>query len=155
MPDLALVPAAYLLLLWSRPDAPDEVLLHRRIGTGYYDDHWALVAGHVEPGESALEAAVREASEEVGVRVDPVDLEPLTTLHRTLSGGGPVEQRADFFFATRRWRGEPVVAEPAKNGGLRWAPLDKLPAPVVPHEAEVLTRLHRGDLPAVLAYGFD
>jgi len=154
VPHLALVPAAYLVLMRAGPSGGSQVLLHRRVGTSYYDGHWALVAGHVEPGESAHEAAVREAYEEVGVRVEPTDLEPLTTLHRTLRGGGPIEQRADFFFATRRWRGEPSVREPAKNGGLRWAPLERLPEPIIPPEAEVLTRLRRGDLPAVLAYGF-
>lgn len=154
MPDHALVPAAYVLLLRPGPGGADEVLLHRRVGTGYYDDHWALVAGHVEAGESVLQAAAREAAEEVGVGIEPADLQPLTTIHRTLSGGGPVEQRADFFFAVRRWSGAPLVLEPAKNGGLRWAPLTDLPAPVVPHEAEVLTRYARGDLPAVLVRGF-
>jgi 8-oxo-dGTP pyrophosphatase MutT (NUDIX family) len=152
--DFALVPAVYVLLLRAAPTGADQVLLHRRIGTGYYDDHWTLVAGHTEPGESVLETAVREAAEEVGVDIDIDDLQPLTTVHRTRRGGGPIEQRADFFFATRRWRGEPSVREPAKNGGLRWAPLDDLPLPLVPVEVEVMTRLYRDDLPPVLVHGF-
>ena len=152
--DFALVPAVYVLLLRTTATGADHVLLHRRIRTGYYDDHWTVVAGHTEPGESVLETAVREAAEEVGVDIDVDDLQPLTTVHRTRRGGGPIEQRADFFFATRRWRGEPSIREPAKNGGLRWAPLDDLPLPLVPVEAEVMARFHRDDLPPVLVHGF-
>ncbi len=161
-----LVAAAYLLLL--RPgsgEAPGdaEVLLHLREGTGYRDGHWALVAGHVEPGESVVEAAVREAREEVGVEVAAADLVPLTAMHRTLRDGGPIEQRLDVFFAAYRWNGHPHVREPAKNAGLRWWPLSTvvagLPEPCVPHELQVLmlvatTGTRPGAVPAVVTHGF-
>ena len=58
----ALVPASYVLLLRG-----PEVLLQRRQNTGYMDGFWvAGAAGHVEPGETARHAAVREAREELG-----------------------------------------------------------------------------------------
>ena len=62
-----LVPAAYVVLL--RPSGTgDEVLLQLRQHTGFMDGHWACAAaGHVEEGESAPAAAVREAAEELGV----------------------------------------------------------------------------------------
>lgn len=150
-----MVPAAYLLLL--RDDAAGdraEVLLHLRRSTGYRDGHWALVAGHVEHGESVAEAAVREAAEEAGVSVAPAALEPLCTMHRTLRGGGPIEQRADFFFATRTWTGEPRIMEPAKAAGMRFFALSALPAPLVPHERRVLTHVAAGTVPAILTEGF-
>lgn len=90
----------------------DEVLLQLRRGTGYLDQHWALLAGHLEPDETVTDAAVREAFEEAGVVVAPDDLEPLTTLHRLLPGGPPIEQRCDFFFQVRRWTGDPRRREP-------------------------------------------
>jgi hypothetical protein len=44
--------------------------------------------------------------------------------------------------------------EPGKAAGLDWFSLDKLPGPLVPHEARVLAGL-RGGLPAVIAQGFE
>ncbi len=133
-----LVAASYLAL---RRD--NQVLLHLRAGTGYLDGHWALLAGHVDPGESALDAAVREAREEGGVVVDPSDIEPLTTLHRFEPGGPALEQRVDFFFTTWHWTGEPTVREPHRAEAMRWFTLDDLPDPVVPHERLVLEQLSR------------
>ena len=54
------VPAAYVFLL--RGSGPDtEVLLQLRQNTGYMDGHWtAGAAGHVEPGETAPQAAARD-----------------------------------------------------------------------------------------------
>jgi 8-oxo-dGTP diphosphatase len=156
-PDVAprhqLVPAAYVV--FTRPgDLDPQVLLLRRSNTGYMDDHWALVAGHVEPGESSVAAAAREAAEEVGLTVAAEDLVPLCTLHRTDGSDRPVEQRADFFFRAERWSGEPVRGEPDKSSALGWFALSALPQPVVPHELLVLRHLAEGSVPAILAFGF-
>jgi 8-oxo-dGTP pyrophosphatase MutT (NUDIX family) len=142
------VPAAYLVL--RRPDG--QVLLQLRSGTGYRDGYWAVgAAGHVEAGESVLAAACREADEELGIRIDQTDLEPLCAMHRT-GGGKPVDQRVDFFFGCTRWQGEPTLREPDRAAALQWAALDALPEPVVPHERWVLDRLDR--LPPVVTFGF-
>ncbi|WP_024285811.1 NUDIX domain-containing protein [Cellulomonas sp. KRMCY2] len=150
LPDRSLLVAASYVILRRG----NEVLLHLRRGTGYLDDHWATLAGHVDPGESAAEAASREAMEEAGVRVDQLDLHPLTTLHRFEVGGPQREQRADFFFEVRDWSGDPHIVEPEKCADMRWFRLDALPHPVVPHELEILNRLerpgHPGDMPAIL-----
>jgi 8-oxo-dGTP pyrophosphatase MutT (NUDIX family) len=146
------VPASYVAFL--RPGAAGpEVLMVLRAGTGYMDDHWALVAGHVESGESCEQAAAREALEEVGVRTDPADLEPLTAMHRS-SSLDAVDQRVDFFFACRRWVGEPRLVEPDKAAALGWFSLSGLPDPVVPHELRVLRALAQGQVRAIVSDGF-
>ncbi len=138
-----LVAAAYVVL--CRPGGEGyEVLLQLRRGTGFMDEHWATLAGHVDPGESVHEAAVREAAEEAGVTVRQEDLVPLTTIHRFERGGPAVEQRVDVFFSATRWKGEPSVREPHRAAAMGWFSLHELPEPVVPHERLVLDALASG-----------
>ncbi|MER7248757.1 NUDIX domain-containing protein [Kribbella sp. NPDC000426] len=144
------VPAAYVVVRRG-----DEVLLLLRANTGYMDGHWAVPAGHVEQGESVIAAAVRELKEEVGIDVDPAELVPVTAMHRTGGNGDPIDERVDFFFMASKWSGEPRLMEPEKAAGLEWYSLDKLPEPLVPHEARVLAAVADGrGLPAVIAQGF-
>ncbi|MBF0686862.1 MAG: NUDIX domain-containing protein [Cellulomonas sp.] len=146
-----LVAAAYVVLRRSDADG-DAVLLQRRTGTGYMDGWWAVLAGHVEPGESVHEAAVREAAEESGVVVEVDALRPLTALHRFQRGGPQVEQRVDVFFEVTAWTGEPALREPDRTSAMRWFPLDALPEDVVPHERLVLDLLATNrPVPAVMS----
>ena len=158
------VPASYVFLL--RPGAPDsdrgtnrgthqgteQVLLQLRQNTGFMDGHWAAAAaGHVEKGETAYDAARREAAEEVGLR--DLELEFVTAMQRT-RGGEPIDERVDFFFTCRSWSGEPRIMEVAKSAAMDWFPLDALPDPVVPHELAVLRGLAAG-VPPYTTFGFD
>ncbi len=144
------VPAAYVVLRRA-----GQVLLQLRSGTGYRDGHWACAAaGHVEAGESVVEAALREAREEIGVRIAAADLVPLCAIHRTHGNGNPVDERVDFFFTCTRFEGSPRLLEQHKSADLRWFDLDALPDPVVPHERRVLDLLRAGRVPAILTEGF-
>ncbi|UDY24139.1 NUDIX domain-containing protein [Nocardioides sp. Kera G14] len=147
------VPAAYLYLLRDAPEGGTEVLLQRRgPGVPYMADHWAAAAaGHVERGETAFAAALREAHEELGLT--DIDLEFVTTMHRT-RGGEAIDERVDFFFTARAWVGEPAIQEPDKASELGWFDLESLPSPMVPHEAAALALLAVGDVPAYVAHGF-
>ena len=143
------VPAAYVYLLREGPAGP-EVLLQLRQGTPYMDGHWAAAAaGHVERGETAYDAARREALEELGVT--DVDLEFAFTMQRTQHAEA-IDERVDFFFTARRWVGEPRVVEPEKCAEVRWCRLDDLPDPVVPHEAHALA--HLGSDARYLTFGW-
>ncbi|MGH3875385.1 MAG: NUDIX domain-containing protein, partial [Pseudonocardiaceae bacterium] len=89
-----------------------QILLSRRRDTNpIFDRRWHLPSGKLDVGESVLDAAIREADEEVGVLIDPADLRHVNTLH--VNGSGP-EPRLGVFFETRRWVGEPTNREPAK-----------------------------------------
>jgi 8-oxo-dGTP pyrophosphatase MutT (NUDIX family) len=144
------VPAAYVFLLRAGARG-DEVLLQLRQHTGYMDDHWAAAAaGHLEPGETAYDAARREALEEIGV--SGLDLEFVTSMQRT-QHADPIDERIDFFFTARTWTGEPRIVEPAKCAALDWFQLAALPDPVVPHERVILDGLGTG-LEGYTTFGF-
>jgi 8-oxo-dGTP diphosphatase len=145
------VPAAYVFLLRDGATGP-EVLLQLRQNTGFMDGHWAAAAaGHVERGETAYDAAHREALEEIGV--SGLDLAFVTAMQRT-RGGEPIDERIDFFFTARTWTGEPRILETQKAAELRWCALDALPDPVVPHELAVLDGLRTGTTTAYSTFGF-
>jgi 8-oxo-dGTP diphosphatase len=145
------VPAAYVFLLREGASGT-EVLLQLRQGTGYMDDHWAAAAaGHVEQGETAYDAAHREAREEIGVA--DLELSFVTSMQRTRHDLA-IDERIDFFFTARSWSGEPRIIEPDKAADLRWCPLDDLPDPVVPHERSVLEALRTGTTTAYSTFGF-
>ena len=145
------VPASYVYLLrQATAGGGDEVLLQLRQNTGYRDDHWSAAAGHVERGETAYDAARREAREETGVEVGSLTF--VTSMQRTAQGE-PIDERIDFFFTCRTWTGEPRIVEPSKCAALGWFPLGSLPEPVVPHERFVLERLGTG-LDSYTTFGF-
>ena len=63
------------------------------------DGHWAAAAaGHVERGETAYDAARREALEELGVT--DLELDFAFTMQRT-QFADPIDERVDFFFTAR------------------------------------------------------
>jgi 8-oxo-dGTP diphosphatase len=150
------VPAAYVFLLrdgaLSSGSGGPEVLLQLRQNTGFMDDHWAAAAaGHVEKGETAYDAARREAREEIDV--GDLALEFVTSMQRTRSGE-PIDERVDFFFTTRSWSGTPRIVEPLKCAALEWFPLSALPDPVVPHELHVLHGIIGGEIASYTTFGF-
>lgn len=106
----------------------DQVLLIRRFQTGYGDGQYSLPAGHVEPGEFPAATAIREAAEEVGIRIEPGDLSFGHIMFRRSE-----RDRADFFFVCRSFAGEPQNLEPEKCDELRWAAIDDLPENTLPY----------------------
>jgi 8-oxo-dGTP diphosphatase len=105
-----------------------EILLGQRQNTGYEDGAWHLPSGHLEAGESVVAALIREASEEIGVIIDPDGVEFIHVMHNSSSGG-----RVAFFFSAHRWTGEPANLEPGKCAGLRWFPPSDLPDHLIPY----------------------
>jgi len=107
-------------------DPAGRALFGLRRNTGLKDGEYNLPAGHMEAGESAIQAAIREAREELGIVIAPEDVEFAHVMHSPLSGG-----RASFFFRIRQWKGIPANREPQKCSELHWFHLDRLPKAVV------------------------
>lgn len=125
--------------LWFFRD--DQILLARRFNTGYADGQYSVPAGHLDGGETVLDAAAREAEEEVGVQIKPEDLTFSTVMHRMEE-----DERVDFFVHVRHWQGEPFNAEPEKCDDLCWVDIDQLPANMVPYVRQAL-RNHLAGIP--------
>lgn len=117
----------------------NQILLLRRYQTGYMDGHYSLPAGHLDGEEMVRMAGVREAREEIGVRIDPADMVFAGVFHRHDD-----DERVDFFVQVRNWSGEPVNAEPGKCDELRWADLDGLPENTVPYVQRAIENFRAG-----------
>ncbi|MBV9160658.1 MAG: NUDIX domain-containing protein [Pseudonocardiales bacterium] len=100
----------------------DKILFGRRQNTGFEDGAYHAPSGHLEAGESAITAVIREAKEEIGVTIAPDAIEFAHVMHNSSSGG-----RIAFFFTVRQWEGTPENREPDKCSELRWFPLSALP----------------------------
>lgn len=108
-----------------------QVLMMRRANTGFFDGLYSLPGGHVEPGKSLREAAMRELREETGVRAD--GLEPFGVVHRLSD-----TNRIDFFLRASAWEGEPRILEPDKCDEMGWYGLDALPDATVAYVRRAL-----------------
>ena len=80
---------------------------------------WEFPGGKIESGENPESALCRELAEELGLDVDPKDLNPLTFASHAY---------ADFhllmpLWTTRRWRGVPIGQE---GQSLAWVQPDDL-----------------------------
>ncbi|MEU8194548.1 NUDIX domain-containing protein [Microbispora amethystogenes] len=107
----------------------DRVLLGRRHGTGYADGEWQIMpSGHLEEGETAVDATIREAREELGI--DPYGCEVVHVMHHRNPGG---TARVGLFLVPGGYTGTPVNAEPHKCAELGWFPMDRLPERTVPY----------------------
>ena len=118
-------------------DPEGRLLLSLRKNTGYMDGWYSLVAGHLEPGETVAQAAVREASEEAGVTIQLQDVEVVGIMHRKDG-----EERIDFFAHIHTWEGTPTNIEPEKCAGLLWAAQDDLPENTVPYIRKAWQNFH-------------
>jgi len=118
----------------------DRIFALRRHGTGWMDGHFSLPAGGVEEGETFAQAAVREAQEEIGVIIDPRDLQLTHVMHVHTHQ----ETWTGHFFEVTRWQGSPTICEPEKHDHPCWGSLTELPEPTVPYVREALNAIHAG-----------
>lgn len=114
---------------WPRPAASiavfrgDAVLIVER-GKGAARGVWSLPGGHIEPGETAREAALRELAEETGVAAE---LAALVDVHDVLirSGEGVLTAHYVLCVFAGCWRaGEPRAGTDSADA--RFVPLTEL-----------------------------
>lgn len=127
--------AVYLLLFDD-----SEILLLKRKNTGHRDGEYSLVAGHIEAGETATEAMVREAKEEIGIEIERSALEGVHVIHR--NSGARVY--LDLYFVADEWTGEIRNMEPEKCAELGWFDSAELPDNTVPYVTQAIANVSGG-----------
>jgi 8-oxo-dGTP diphosphatase len=133
------IPTVYLILTKD-----GKVLLSRRYNTGFEDGKYSLPAGHPEGDRETLrQAMVREAKEEIGVKIDPSDIELVHVMHRKQTEPTN-ERRVNFFFKTCRWNGKPNIMEPEKCDHLRWFDFRRLPSNTILYVRQAIECFRRG-----------
>ncbi len=100
----------------------NKICLGKRINTGHNDGYFSFPAGHVEVGESPKDGMVREAFEEVGIKIDPNDLKLLTVVYKQSR-----DEVIDFVFEVEKYEGTIQNMEPEKCGGWNFYDMDNLP----------------------------
>ncbi|WP_338702009.1 NUDIX domain-containing protein [Streptomyces sp. Q6] len=137
-----------VLMLPYREDGRMPLL--RRAEGRYAAGRLTVVGGHLEEGESPLDGAIREAEEELGIRIDPADAE-FCGLFQFVAADGT--RRLGTAWVTRRWAGTPANMEPEKHAELLWAEPGDPPDDCHPYTRGVLRHFVEGTLYAVIRAG--
>lgn len=82
----ALRPAAVLAAITERHDRPGFLLIHRPSNMRSHPGQVAFPGGKIDPGESPVDAALREAYEELGIHERDVTVIGTSDIYRTGSG---------------------------------------------------------------------
>ena len=123
----------------------DQILLHLRKNTGYADGMYGMVSGHVEDGESAMSAMIRESKEEAGII--PLEIKPIHFLHSRTN-----RLNMNIFFECTKWEGEITNKEPDKCEELKFFSLDNLPSNMQLNLKEVLKEVSNGNIYSELGF---
>lgn len=105
----------------------NEVLLSLRSSV-HASGFWCAPGGHMEYGETFLEAVAREAKEEVDI--DILEVEVLGVANNVY----PDENKhyVTVHMRAKKYSGEPKLMEPDKFSDMKWFPLTQLPENIFP-----------------------
>jgi 8-oxo-dGTP diphosphatase len=92
----------------------DTVLLcHRHPDREWYPNVWDVPGGHINPGESPINALVREMREELGIEID-------ATRAVSVLRDSPTPDLDIEIWAVASWEGDIANTEPAEHDEIRW-----------------------------------
>ena len=136
------IPAVMVVLTQA-----EKILLVKRTDTGYMDGMYALPGGHLEKDEPLVEGAARECLEEIGISVDPKELQLIHIYQNVQKDTN--RQYIGFLFRCRKWQGEPSIKDP-KVADVKFFDLDTLPDNLIPYHRQAFK--HINDPPITITY---
>lgn len=129
--------AVYLII----KNENNEILLQRRQGTKLWPGFLALPAGHVDEGENAYDAVIREAKEELGITISVKNIIDIFTVNRRNKSLMPYY---DVYFEIDSYEGEITISEPEKCSELVWSDINNLPNDMIDFEIEAIRNNQNG-----------
>ncbi|MET4061288.1 8-oxo-dGTP diphosphatase [Arthrobacter sp. UYP6] len=123
-PPTRAVPVVLCFLMRGKPQQGTEVLMGLKL-TGFGVGRIVTLGGHVEPGETPEQAAVREVFEESGVTVAEADLERAGTVE-FIFPARPDWDMSTVVYRVHSWTGEPA---PSSEIVPLWYPVNEIPYP--------------------------
>ncbi len=120
-------PSVLLVVAASLFDNAGRILMQLRHHDSAHGGLWEFPGGKVEAGETIVSALVRELEEELGIVVEPGDLQPLSFA----CGEDESAQRSIviLLYTCRKWQGEPQCRVASR---LQWFQPDQLAALPMP-----------------------
>lgn len=118
-----------------------EILLQRRQGTTLWPGFLALPAGHIDKGEDPYEAAIREAKEELDIKITKNDISDAFVVMRKNKSLMPYY---DVYFQISNYIGNIKIAEPLKCSELVWKDINNLPNDMIDFEISAINNYLNG-----------
>ena len=94
----------------------------------------------MDGGETAKQCILREAEEEINIKIEPEDIKVTHVMHCC----EPDREYIDVYLKADKWRGEITNKEPEKCDEIKWYSIDKLPDNVVPKVRNALYNTQNG-----------
>jgi ADP-ribose pyrophosphatase YjhB (NUDIX family) len=104
------------------------VLLQKRKG-GWGDGLWeAGASGHIDHGESPVDAIIHEAKEELCIKISKKDVVFFSVINKHAS---KKDIFYNFSFYCEKWTGVPKIGEEDKISDIKWFDIKKLPKNII------------------------
>lgn len=130
----------------------EYVLLQKRQNTGVLDNLYDLAcSGHLEENESAKNAIIREAKEEIGIDIKEQDLQFISTMHTKLKNKNL--EYIFIIFKSNNYNGIPTIKEPDKCSNLTWFDIENLPVDII-ESRKIMLNNYLNKIP-YYEYGFN
>lgn len=119
----------------------NEILLQRRRGTKLWPGFLALPAGHIDEGENAYDAVIREAKEELGIDLSTNNIIDTFVVNRRNKSLLPYY---DVYFEIDNYKNEIKIMEKDKCSELVWHNINNLPNDMIDFEVEAIKNNQKG-----------